>query len=434
MRIVALEEHCTFPDLAARVGVEAVLARGLTPGGHRPPAIDRSGAASGHRRWAARRHGMRLALACKCCRWRRPAPTCWTVRRRFRWRATPTTAWPPWWLGSRRAMPPSRTLPTGVPGAAADELERCVRQLGFCGGMVNGTTRELFLDDPQFEPLLARFEALDVPLYLHPAPPPPTVRRVYYDRLPGHSSLLLSIAGWGWHSETAIHVLRLVLSGALDRHRGLKLIIGHMGEGLPAMFARCDQVFADEVRERLTRSISQTLTDQVWVTTSGFFTLPPLMSLLMTFGAPIGSCFRSTIRSAQTHPAVLFSMRCRSGPAGPREDCARQCRPAAAPACPPTSPMMLETMHSRRALGTALCHQAFGGKGRPSGVRMASIWPSRRTWPNRSGGHRNHADWPRPTLGEARRLILYLAGLLQGVFGSRVRRASRSSRVIATTS
>ncbi len=93
------------------------------------------------------------------------------------------------------------------------------------------------------------------------------------------------MSGWGWHSETAIHVLRLVLSGALDRHPGLKLIIGHMGEGLPAMLARCDQVFADEAQNRLTRTVSQTITDQVWVTTSGFFTLAPLVPLLMTFGA-----------------------------------------------------------------------------------------------------------------------------------------------------
>ena len=150
--------------------------------------------------------------------------------------------------------------------------------------MVHGTTGGLFLDDPSFDVLLARFETLDVPLYLHPAPPPEPVRRAYYDRLPGDAGMLMSIAGWGWHSETAIHVLRLVLSGTLDRHPKLKLIIGHMGEGLPAMFARCDQVFADEARNRLSRSVSGTITDQVWVTTSGFFTLAPLLPLLMTFG------------------------------------------------------------------------------------------------------------------------------------------------------
>ena len=94
----------------------------------------------------------------------------------------------------------------------------------------------------------------------------------------------MSMAGWGWHSETAIHVLRMVMSGALDRHPKLKLIIGHMGEGLPAMLARCDQVFADECANRLTRNVSQTITQQVWVTTAGFFTLPPFLPLLHTFG------------------------------------------------------------------------------------------------------------------------------------------------------
>ena len=84
---------------------------------------------------------------------------------------------------------------------------------------MNGTTAGLFLDHPSFQPLLERCEHLDVPLYVHPAPPPPAVREAYYSGLPGDAGLLLSIAGWGWHSETAIHVLRLVLSGALDRHR-----------------------------------------------------------------------------------------------------------------------------------------------------------------------------------------------------------------------
>ena len=145
----------------------------------------------------------------------------------------------------------------------------------------------MFLGDPSFEPLLGRFETLGVPLYLHPAPPPPPepVRRAYYDGLPGDAGQLMSIAGWGWHSETAIHVPRLVLSGTFDRHPGLKLVIGHMGEGLPAMFARCDQVFDDECQNRLTRTVGETITDQVWVTTSGFLSLPPLLPLLMTFGA-----------------------------------------------------------------------------------------------------------------------------------------------------
>ena len=284
MRIVALEEHCTFPDIAARISPDAIRARGLTPGGIPVPAVDRReqlrdvGAARIADMDAAGITVQVLSVA-QAGAELLPGQEGAGLARAINDRLAETVAAHP---GRYAAF---THLPTSAPELAADELERCVTQHGFLGGMVNGTTGGLFLDDPKFEPLLARFERLGVPLYLHPAPPPPAVRDVYYDRLPGHSSMLLSIAGWGWHSETAIHVLRLVLSGAPDRHPGLKLIIGHMGEGLPAMFARCDQVFADEARDRLTRSISRTITDQVWVTTSGFFSLPPLMALLMTFGA-----------------------------------------------------------------------------------------------------------------------------------------------------
>ncbi len=284
MRIVALEEHCTFPDIAARISPESIRARGLTPGGLPVPAVDRReqlrdvGAARLADMDAAGITVQVLSVAqagAELLAGQEGA----SLARDINDRLAQTVAGHP----DRYAA--FTHLPTAAPELAADELERCVTQHGFLGGMVNGTTAGRFLDDAAFEPLLARFERLGVPLYLHPAPPPPAVREIYYDRLPGHSSLLLSIAGWGWHSETAIHVLRLVLSGALDRHPKLKLIIGHMGEGLPAMLARCDQVFADEARERLTRTVSGTITDQVWATTSGFFSLPPLAALLMTFGA-----------------------------------------------------------------------------------------------------------------------------------------------------
>ncbi len=176
-------------------------------------------------------------------------------------------------------------LPMTSPEAAADELERAVTQLGFAGALINGLTQDRFLDDAMFEPILARAEALDVPLYLHPNIPPEAVRQAYYDNLPGHAGFLLSSPGWGWHAETAVHVLRLVLSGTLDRHPRLKLIVGHMGEGLPAMMARFDNVFTHATERYLTRTVSRTILDQLWITTSGFFTLPPFMAALTTFGA-----------------------------------------------------------------------------------------------------------------------------------------------------
>jgi predicted TIM-barrel fold metal-dependent hydrolase len=174
-------------------------------------------------------------------------------------------------------------LPMREPAAAADELERAVRDLGFCGAMVNGVTEDRFLDDPRFEPILARAEQLDVPIYLHPHLPPEAVRKAYYDGLPGHAGFWLSAAAWGWHSEVAIHVLRLVISGTLDRHPKLKLIVGHMGEGLPAMLVRSDHVLSRDTAH-LKRAVAKTILDQVWITTSGLFTRPPLDIALAVFG------------------------------------------------------------------------------------------------------------------------------------------------------
>ena len=94
---------------------------------------------------------------------------------------------------------------------------------------------------------------------------------------------MLEAAGWGWHSETAIHLLRMVVSGALDRHPKLKIIIGHMGEMLPAMLDRIDAVFAQDI-DHLKRPISRAIHDQVWITTSGIFSQPPFIAALQTFG------------------------------------------------------------------------------------------------------------------------------------------------------
>jgi len=174
-------------------------------------------------------------------------------------------------------------LPMREPEAAAQELVRSVKTLGFRGALINGMTNDRFLDDGRFEPILAAAQDLDVPIYLHPHLAPQAVRELYYSNLPGTSGYVLEAAGWGWHAETAVHVLRLVLAGTLDRHPRLKLIIGHMGEGLPAMLARCDQV-SDAYIQHLSRPISRTILEQVWITTSGMFSQPPLLAALLTFG------------------------------------------------------------------------------------------------------------------------------------------------------
>jgi predicted TIM-barrel fold metal-dependent hydrolase len=174
-------------------------------------------------------------------------------------------------------------LPMQSPDACAVELARAVKESRFVGALINGTTADRFLDHPSYDGLLAAAVDLDVPIYIHPHLAPETVRQAYFSDLQPGAGRVLEAAGWGWHSETAIHVLRMVLSGALDRHPRLKLIIGHMGEMLPMMLDRIDQVFALDV-EHLRRPISRAILDQVWLTTSGVFNEPPFHAALLTFG------------------------------------------------------------------------------------------------------------------------------------------------------
>jgi predicted TIM-barrel fold metal-dependent hydrolase len=173
-------------------------------------------------------------------------------------------------------------LPMREPEAAADELERGVRELGFSGAMVNGLTQNRFLDDPRFDPVLERAAALDVPIYIHPNVPPKAVYDIYYAGLPGPAGALLASGAFGWHSETAIHVLRLVLTGAFERHPKLTVIVGHMGEMLPFMLGRADDILIGH--GGLRRPVSETIVERVYITTSGMFTTPPLQLALATFG------------------------------------------------------------------------------------------------------------------------------------------------------
>jgi uncharacterized protein len=176
-------------------------------------------------------------------------------------------------------------LPTAAPEAAADELERMVHEHGFLGALINGHTRGRYLDDSFFWPILERAEALGVPIYLHPTPPPRAVVEASYagNYAPGVTGLLAT-AAWGWHIETATHVLRLVLSGAFDRYPGLQLVIGHLGEGLPFMLPRLEMALPEEAT-KLDRSVGDYLRENVHYTFGGFNWTPAFLDLLLQVGA-----------------------------------------------------------------------------------------------------------------------------------------------------
>jgi predicted TIM-barrel fold metal-dependent hydrolase len=176
------------------------------------------------------------------------------------------------------------TLALQEPEKAALEFERCVRQFGFKGALVNGTSNGLFLDHPRFTPFFETAQALDVPVYLHPAPPPEEVRKAYFGGLPANLGFVLSTAGWGWHAETGMHCLRLIVSGLFDRFPRLKIIIGHMGEALPFYIARADAFLAQSATH-LKLGVSEYFHENFYITTSGCFSLPPFLCALQVAGA-----------------------------------------------------------------------------------------------------------------------------------------------------
>jgi predicted TIM-barrel fold metal-dependent hydrolase len=176
------------------------------------------------------------------------------------------------------------TLALQEPEKAASEFERCVRQSGFKGALVNGMSGGLFLDHPRFAPLFEAAQALDVPIYLHPAPPPEAVNQAYYGGLPANLGYILSTAAWGWHVETGMHCLRLIASGLFDRLPKLKIIIGHMGEALPYYIVRADDFLAQSTKH-LQRRIPEYFHEHFYITTSGCFSLPPFLCALQVVGA-----------------------------------------------------------------------------------------------------------------------------------------------------
>lgn len=174
-------------------------------------------------------------------------------------------------------------LPMADTAASVAELTRCVEELGFLGAMIHGQTNGVFLDDPSVRPILAAASLLDVPIYLHPAPGPLAVRETYYSGLEPAVAACLSTSGWGWHSECGMHVLRMVAAGVFEDLPDLKIIVGHMGEGLPFHIDRIQSMLGPVVTGQ-SLTIAETLRRNVYLTTSGYNYDAPLLCALSTFG------------------------------------------------------------------------------------------------------------------------------------------------------
>lgn len=176
-------------------------------------------------------------------------------------------------------------LPMQDPQAAAQELTRCVRELGFLGALVNGFSQVgtagtvVFYDQPQYRPFWATVQELDVPFYLHP-------RRSLEDSLPAYKGdAWLAGAPWGFAVETSAHALRLMSSGLFDEYPRLKIILGHLGENIPHGIWRIDnRIRRGGISLKAQHSLAHYLRENFYITTSGNFCTPALRDALSEMG------------------------------------------------------------------------------------------------------------------------------------------------------
>jgi 2,3-dihydroxybenzoate decarboxylase len=177
-------------------------------------------------------------------------------------------------------------LPLQDPDAAIEEMHYAIKDLGFVGVLVNGYSQidseenYRYLDDPMYRSFWAEVEKLDIPFYLHPREPMPENAHT----LDGH--YWIHGAPYAFGVETATHALRLLCSGLFDEYPRLKLVLGHLGEGLPFIIWRAQNHLNKRGRGiTIKKSLPEYMNENVWVTTSGQFTLPPLICTMLQMGS-----------------------------------------------------------------------------------------------------------------------------------------------------
>ncbi|SMR44078.1 unnamed protein product [Zymoseptoria tritici ST99CH_3D1] len=169
-------------------------------------------------------------------------------------------------------------LPVSDPEASAKELERCVKDLGFVGALIDNHANGKYFDGEEYDVMWRVAEELDVAIYLHPTWPAENMMHQYTGNFTDGASRSLGASGWGWHTETGLHVLRLFAAGLFDKFPKLKIIIGHFGEMLPFMIQRVVNLsgrWGD-----IKRKLKEVWEENIWITTSGVWSLDPLRCIL----------------------------------------------------------------------------------------------------------------------------------------------------------
>jgi predicted TIM-barrel fold metal-dependent hydrolase len=180
------------------------------------------------------------------------------------------------------------TLPLRDPDKSVDELERAVKQLGLKGPLIYAGYEGSYLDDHKFWGIYEMAEKLGVPVYVHPGSILPDMNGPYNSPYP-----VVSGAMWGFAAATGLHAVRLIVSGVFDKYPGLKIMLGHLGEGIPYWLWRMDNMYVkyqaildkDAPGNNLKKKPSQYFKENFYVTTSGMFWETPLQLCITALGA-----------------------------------------------------------------------------------------------------------------------------------------------------
>jgi predicted TIM-barrel fold metal-dependent hydrolase len=171
-------------------------------------------------------------------------------------------------------------LPVADPGASVAELRRCVKDLGprFVGALIDNRADATYYDGEAYMQLWREAQDLDVPIYLHPTLPSEAQKSASYTGNFSHeAATCIGAFAWGWHSDVAVHILRLYAAGVFDLFPKLKIIIGHFGEMLPFMLDRVDRV---AVRWGRKRGFREVYDENIWITTSGVWSVDPMATII----------------------------------------------------------------------------------------------------------------------------------------------------------
>lgn len=169
------------------------------------------------------------------------------------------------------------------PAEAAQEIERSIKEIGLKGVVVQSHAQNEYLDDKKFWPLFQKAEELDVPIYIHPTVPATSILEPY-------AKYGFPLAGpiLGFAADVSLHVMRLIYSGLFDAFPKLKIILGHLGEGLPFWFSRIDFYWQKKwvgKAPAIKRKPSDYIKTNFTITTSGMFYQPALLCALLAMGA-----------------------------------------------------------------------------------------------------------------------------------------------------